>query len=57
MVKFNIICDVKIKWWVQPMITLLKAYALVTRNTPDVDKLADFIARRGIKKKFTINTS
>lgn len=54
MMTCSIICEKKIKWWVRPMINLLKVWAVATRKTPDIDKLADLITRFGIKKKFTV---
>lgn len=57
MVACNIICEMKIKWWVRPMIGLIKLWAAISRKIPDIDKLADFITRRGIKKKFTLKDS
>ncbi|MGG6193044.1 hypothetical protein ACQV2B_02955 [Pantoea allii] len=52
MANFSIICDIKIKWWVVPLITAGKIYVKVTRHQIDVDRLADFISEHGIKKKF-----
>lgn len=52
MVKFNIICHCKIKWWVKPLIGIVKAWVLVTRKNIDVDRLADFVASHGIKKQY-----
>jgi len=50
--KFNIICNFKLKWWVRPLITATKIYVNVTCKQIDIDRLADFVGRRGIKKQF-----
>lgn len=52
MANFNIICKLKIKWWVRPLITVGKIYVKVTRHQIDTDRLADFIGEHGIKKQF-----
>lgn len=47
--RFNIYYDVKMKWWVKPLIKMAKAAVFITRCDLDVDRFADFIAKHGIK--------
>lgn len=53
MAKFNIICNLKLKWWVKPMISCIKMWLFITRKDIDVNRLADFVGLHGASKKIT----
>lgn len=51
MAGFNIHFNVKIKWWVKPFVNTLRFYVWLTGHMINVDKLAAFIANKGVSMK------
>lgn len=50
--KFNLIVNCKIKWWVKPLISVIKAWVFITRKDINVNRLADFVGHHGVSKKY-----
>jgi hypothetical protein len=49
MSKCTLHLKVHVRWWVKPYLSTLAMVAWISGRTPDVQKVGEFIARRGIR--------
>ncbi len=49
-VDMTITLSFKLKWWVKPLLLLLKSVNRVSGYEPDIKRLSDFIVSHGVQK-------